>query len=390
MRRLALTHRAGTETPGGRARVLVGVIGAVVGMALFIGGAAFAYWVYTDSSNTYDTLATAATLAVPTGASATELSATSATISWNNPTPQVTGAQYQVTQNGTQICLTTSNSCSTPTLSAGTTYSYSVAAVLGTNWTSSASTTSFTTMAVHITSPTSGSTYGTNWGSGPISVSASPATGTTISTVKVSIDQGTGSSTCWSGSGNSWTTTCSSSYVNATFSSGSWSLSLPKADLNSLNTYYITAEATDSAGITGTSSTVSFTYNAGAPSPSAPVPSATPHYGTNPYWVNAETVGLTDTVTYSGAGTVSSVSYYYCSTSSCTASNGTLIGTSTTGSSWSVNWTITSNVPTNDGIYYVVAVATDSLTNVGTSTTTEVGVDRTPPTVSTPNVNGIS
>jgi hypothetical protein len=368
-------------------------------MVLFIGGAAFAYWVYTGSSNTYDTLATAATLSPPTGISATEASATSVNVSWTNPA-NPTGTEYLLTQNGSTVCETASNSCPTITgLGAGTTYSYSVDAILGAHWTSLASATSFTTMAVHVTSPTSGSTYGTNWTSsegGTVSGTYSAASGTTTTAVKVSIDQGTGPNTCWNGTSNSWASACSSSYVTASFSSGTWSLSLPVGDLNSVNTYYITAEATDSASVTGTSSTVSFTYNAGAPSPGAPVPSATNHSGTNPYWVNAETVGLTDTVTYSGAGTVSSVSYYYCyNNSSCTSSNGTLIGTATSGSlnvpSWSVNWAITSISPsTADGDYYVVAVATDSLSNVGTSTATQVGIDRTPPSVSNPSVNTYS
>ena len=106
------------------------------------------------------------------------------------------------------------------------------------------------------------------------------------------------------------------------------------------------------------------------------------------YWVNAETVNLTDSVAYAGAGTVSSVAYYYCTTSSCNSSNGTFIGNGS-GGSWSYSWT-TGNLPVSDGTYYIVAVATDSLSNVGTSSTSKVGVDRTPPTVSTPSVNGAS
>jgi len=381
--------RRGRRSPS---RLLAGVLATAVTLGALV-GVAFAFWQTTDSSN--PAAASATSLSAPTGATATETGATSVKIGWTNPGTQVTGAQYEVVRNpgaGQVVVCTVSaptSTCTDSGLSAQTSYSYSVMAVLD-NWQSSASSTSFTTMAVSITSLTSGSTYGTNWNGGPITGTYSAASDTTITAVKVSIQQGSGFSACWNGSSNSWATTCPN-YVNVTsFGSGSWSLSLPTTDLNSVNTYNITAEAIDSLNITGTSSTVSFTYNSTAPSPSAPVPSATTHYSTSPYWVNAETVGLTDTVTYSGAGTVSSVSYYYCSTSSCTASNGTFIGTSTTGSSWSVNWTITSNVPTNDGVYYVVAVATDSLNNVGTSSTTEIGIDRTPPTVSTPSVNGYS
>jgi hypothetical protein len=392
MRRLAPTHRAGTETTGGRARVLVGVIGAVVAMVLFVGGSAFAYWVYTDSSNTYDTLATAATLSPPTGISATEASATSVNVSWTNPT-NPTGTEYLLTQNGTTVCETASNSCPTITgLGVGTTYSYSVDAVLGAHWTSSASATSFTTMAVHITSPTSGSTYGTNWG-GTISGTYSAASGTTISAVTVNIQQGSGSSACWAGFSYFYTS-CPYA-VNATSfspgSSGTWSLNLPAADLNSGNTYYITAEATDSNSITGSGPTVSFTYNTIGPSPAPPVASATTHYtdSNGVYWVNSETVGLTDSVTYSGAGTVSSVAYYYCTSSlNCNSTTEQFIGNGS-GGTWAYSWS-SANLPASDGTYYIVAVASDSLSNVAQSSTTEIGIDRTPPTVSTPSVNEIS
>jgi hypothetical protein len=108
----------------------------------------------------------------------------------------------------------------------------------------------------------------------------------------------------------------------------------------------------------------------------------------NVYWVNAETVGLTDSVTDAGAGTVSTVAYYECATTSCSASNGTLVGDGS-GANWSFSWTA-GNLPASDGTVYIVAVATDSLSNVGTSSPTEIGVDRTPPTVATPNVNGDS
>ena len=174
-----------------------------------------------------------------------------------------------------------------------------------------------------------------------------------------------------------------------TGSVGSWSLSLPTADLNSVNTYHVTAQATDSLSHAATA-TSSFTYNTSGPLPAAPVASAATHFtdANGVYWVNSETVTLTDTVAYSGVGTVSSVAYYWCTTSSCTSTNGTLIG-SGTGPTWSLVWP-SGSLPPTDGSYFVAAVATDSLSNVGTSASTKVGVDRTAPNVPTPSVNGMS
>ena len=393
MSQLDPAHTA-SRVRGSRSRLLAGVLTTVVVLGA-LAGIAFAYWQTTDSSHP---AAASATSLVAPSPSAAEASATAVNVSWTNPTGQPPGTEYVVQRtspSSVTVCTTTGSSqlgntsasdlCQDSGLSPGTAYTYSVTAELG-NWQSSAGTTSFTTMAVNITTPSNGSTFGANW-SGSISGTSSPATGKTISSVKVSIQQGSGS--CWSGSGNHWTTACPN-YVPTGGTVGNWTLSLPIGDLNSVNTYHITAQATDSSAISATTMS-SFTYTTTGPSPAAPVPSATTHYtGSGMYWINAETVNLTDSVT-PGSGTVSSVSYYYCyNNSSCTSTNGTLINATTSGGSWSVNWTITSSVPTNDGDYYVVAVASDSLSNVGTSPTTEIGVDRTAPSVSTPSVNGQS
>ncbi len=354
-----------------------------------LAGVAFAFWQSTDGSN--PAAAWATSLLAPS-ASASEASATSVNISWSNPSGQPPGTEYLVqrtspssatvcTTTGSQIGNTgTSDLCQDSGLSPATAYSYSVSAVLG-NWQSTAATTTFTTMAVKISSPTSGTTFGSNW-SGSISGTSSPASGTAISTVTVSIQQGSGG--CWSGTGNSWTALCPS-YVATTGTVSNWTLSLPVGDLNSVNTYDVTAQVTDSSGSAATA-TSSFTYNASPPVPSPPTVSAQHTYANGTVtWTNGQSVGLSDTVA-PGAGTVNAVSYYWCTTASCNSSVGTLIGTSTNGGpTWSEPW---SSLPTSDGVYYVVAVATDSLSDTGTSTAAEVGIDTTPPAVSTPSVNG--
>ena len=375
-----------------RSGLLAGALTTTVVLGA-LAGVAFAFFQTSDSSN--PAAASAASLSA-VSPSATEVSSTSVSISWSNPGSQASGTEYVVQRTSpgvSTVCTTTgagqlgntsvADLCQDSGLSPGTAYSYSVTAKLG-NWQSTPAPVSFTTMAVSISSPGSGTAFGSNLG-GSTSGTSSAATGTTISNVKVSMQQGSGS--CWTGSGNSWTAVCPN-YVSTSGSVESWTLGLPTADLNSVNTYHVTAQATDSLSHAATT-TSSFTYNTSGPIPAPPVASAGTHFtdGSGVYWVNSETVTLTDTVSYNGVGTVSSVAYYWCSTLSCGSANGTLIG-SGSGPTWSLAWS--SNLPPTDGTYFVAAVATDSLSNVGTSTSTKVGVDRTAPNVPTPSVNGIS
>jgi hypothetical protein len=81
---------------------------------------------------------------------------------------------------------------------------------------------------------------------------------------------------------------------------------------------------------------------------------------------------LTATASDGGSG-VASVSYYYCAGTSCTPS--TLIGTSTTGPSYSITW---SAMPA-DGPYQLLARATDVAGNSTDSAKRSVTIDNTPP-----------
>ena len=182
----------------------------------------------------------------------------------------------------------------------------------------------------------------------------------------------------------------------ANYSSSSSPSPLPAGDLASGDTYNVTAQATDSLSLSTTSTTVSFTYSVPAPIASAPGASATTSYSTNPIWFNMENVTLTDSPSVNGGASVSSVTYYYCliSSPSCTnvsTANWTPIGTSTaSGSNWTLTWS-SSSLPL-DGSYYLMATATNSssITSGPSSSSTEIGIDTTPPTVSTPSVNGYS
>jgi hypothetical protein len=385
----------GRPHSSGRGRVLAGAA-AVVALVALAAGLAFAYFVTTDSSN--PAAASATSLSAPSGATATETGATSVKISWTNPGTQVAGAQYEVVRTpGTGVLCTVSaptSNCTDTGLSPGTAYSYSVTAVLD-SWQSTATSTPFTPMAVNVTYPVNNTTYGATW-TGTLTGSASAATGATISTsgVKVSVQQGSGASSCWTGSGASFTALCPN-YVAASYASNSWSLGLPPGDLLSGDTYKVTAQATDSLSVSTTSSTVSFTYTVPAPIASAPAASATISHGTNPTWFDKENVTLTDSPTVNGGPSVSSVAYYYCLTSNplCTSAstaNWTLISTSTaSGANWTLTWAGTA-LPA-DGTYNLMATATNSSSvTSGPSSSTEIGIDTTPPSVSTPSVNGVS
>jgi trimeric autotransporter adhesin len=378
--------------------VATGLAGAVSLLAVVV-GLAFAYWATTDSS--HPAAASATSLSAPSAATATETAATSVKIGWTNPGSQVAGAQYEVIRNpgaGQAVVCTVSaptSSCTDSGLSAGTAYAYSVTAVLD-NWVSSATTTSYSTAAVTVTYPVNNTTYGSNW-TGTLAGTASAATGTSISAsgVKVSVQQGSGASSCWTGSGATFTASCPN-YVAAAYSAPNWTLALPSGDLTSGDTYKVTAQSTDSLSVSTTSSTVSFVYTVPPPVAGAPGASATTSYSTAPIWFDGENVTLTDTPSVNGGTPVASVTYYYCLTSnaSCTTTstaNWTQIGSSTaSGSSWTLTWSA-SSLPA-DGTYHVMATATNSssVTSGPSSTSTEIGLDTTPPSVSTPSINGVS
>ena len=67
------------------------------------------------------------------------------------------------------------------------------------------------------------------------------------------------------GLGDNFTSTCPN-YSPVTSGTTSWSLNLPQSDLTSGDSYEVTAQATDSYGNVGTSSTVTFTYATALPS----------------------------------------------------------------------------------------------------------------------------
>jgi hypothetical protein len=122
------------------------------------------------------------------------------------------------------------------------------------------------------------------------------------------------------------------------------------------------------------------------PTVSAPIVGSPHRYVNGITYVN-NGVGLTDTASDAGSG-IASVTYYWClaTVGTCTSANGTQIGSPATTSPYPVTW----NSQPADAAYKLVAVGLDNVGNTTTSSPALVTVDNTPPTVSTPSVNGIS
>jgi trimeric autotransporter adhesin len=177
------------------ARILLSVIGAVIGATFLSAGAALAYWATTDSS--HPAQAMAATLATPAaGTQNGTATPTTVPIKWTAPTGY-TSAGYTVLRcsgssctnftaisNGTCSGTITGTSCTdTDTgLSAGTTYSYEVEAHLA-NWVSSPGSsfhaaTSTLTQLVFTTQPSSNQNIqATGTGSFSVAVTIEDANG---------------------------------------------------------------------------------------------------------------------------------------------------------------------------------------------------------------------
>jgi hypothetical protein len=220
---------------------------------------------------------------------------------------------------------------------------------------------------VSITYPVNKTTYGTNW-TGKITGTASSnsGAGTTIAATAVAIEN-TKTSKWWNGTGFSAT---AQTFVDASGTT-SWSLGLTRVNLTSGDSYSVVAQATDSLGNVGTSSTVTFTYNATPPTVTISYPVKCTKHGTN--WTGKVTGTASSN---SGAGTtITSVAVAIEDTSTKLWWNGLsfdydtqtfVTANGTTG--WSL--ALAKVNLTSGDTYSVIAEVTDSLGNVGTSSTT--------------------
>ena len=259
--------------------------------------------------------------------------------------------------------------------------------------TSTSSTFTYGTRApsVVITYPVNNTTYGTNW-SGSISGTATAnATGSSLVVVGVAIRNIT-TSKWWNGSAFS---AVSPDYIAT--GTTSWFLNVSASHLTNGDAYSVTAQALDSAGNVGTSTSSTFTYSTTPPRLSVAFPVTGMSYNANA-WTNGSTspCGSSGTICGQATPTLSTISGTGSITLTLTQAgspNLTWNGTSFASGSNTVHptaynsgnglWTYTfanSHLTTGDS-YAVAVTATDSAGNTSPAATSSFIYNTTTPTV---------
>ena len=235
--------------------------------------------------------------------------------------------------------------------------------------------------------PVDGTTYGSDW-TGTMTGTASAAAGTTITSTQVAVED-TSASKWWNSSAFSAST---QTFVAASGNT-TWMFTLAAQNLTTGDTYSVVAQATDSAGNPGTSSTVSFTYS---------IPTAPPTVAVT-YPVDGTAYGFNWTGTMTGTASPNSgpgasikgtrvaiedtTTKQWWSGSSFSASGQTFVPV-TGNTTWML--ALPANGLTSGDTYKVTAQATDSLGQVGTSSTVTFTYDVTPAVAITYPVTGSS
>jgi uncharacterized protein YaaQ len=261
---------------------------------------------------------------------------------------------------GARAVFTTSTT-SGQTITAGTGWTTTHAPTrLITSSNTTTTTTDPTAPTASITYPVDGTTYGADW-TGTITGTASSGAGTTITATAMVAIEDTTTNQWWNGTAFAAST---QSFVTATGNT-TWLLGLEAGSLTSGDSYSVIAEATDSAGNVGTSSTVSFTYGTASPAP--PTVSVT-------YPVDGTSYGAdwTGTITGTASTTDASTQVAIEDTTADQWWSGTSFSTSTqtfVPVSGTTTWLLglEAGSLTSGDSYSVVAQATDSAGKVGTS-----------------------
>ena len=377
---------------------------AVVVSALAVGTVAWAYW---GAQGSGVASATVATLDAPAQPVATPTSGSNPVqVTWNGVSAPNGGDVdgYFVERNDgsswsaacgsspASLLLATPTACD-DTVPASGTYTYRVTAVFR-SWSSTSDASDPVTVQLDITPPTTDApivTAANTFGTSPLFV-----TNETLNVTDNAADTG--------GSGlqsvayyycDSVPATCTAANGTALGSSTDVAHSFPitwATPLPADGTYRIVAVATDNAANVGVaSSPATITIDTAGATASTPSADAAVKFGTNPMFVKNESVSLTDNAADGLGSGVQSVAYSFCTDngSGGCAGGSTQIGSSSNaGSNFAVNWN--TPLPT-DGTYRITAVATDNLGTAGSaSNATLVAVDKTPPAVSRPTVNGHS
>jgi hypothetical protein len=364
----------------------------VIGVFAVVGGA----WAYFTSVGAGTGAASVGSLPAPTNVTGVQ-SGSTVTVSWTGVadsgpenfgyyvtrTPVPSGATVDVCGSSpTSLLPRTPTTCNDNSVSSGT-YTYTVTAVYS-SFSSNAS--GQVTVTGPPTASVPGITAAITYSSNPMwvnrenvaltdgpSANGGPAV-TSVSYYYCTVSAAPCTSANWTSIGMSST------------SVGSWPVTWSSTSLPADGTYDVVATATNSALLTSpVSSSIEVGIDTTGPVISAPTIAAAVTYGSNPTYVSNENVTLTDNSVVDAGSGVMSLAYYYCAGSSGSCSTTPIGSSSTSSGSYSVTWS--SPLPL-DGPYRIEAVATDNVTDATTSASTLVDVDATPPTVSTPIVNG--
>jgi hypothetical protein len=221
---------------------------------------------------------------------------------------------------------------------------------------------------VTIIYPVTATAYGTNW-TGSITGTASSNSGPTTGITGVSVAIENTTTGKWL-VGTSFTGG-SQSFVAASGTT-SWSLSLLAKYLVSGDAYSAVAKASDSVGNTGLSSVVTFTYNSSPPTVSIAYPVTGTTYGLTT-WTGtitgtaASNAGAGTTITGVSVAIENTTTKLWWNGTSFSATSQTFVAVSGSTTSWSLALA-TKYLASSDN-YTVIAEATDSLGNIGTSST---------------------
>jgi hypothetical protein len=256
-------------------------------------------------------------------------------------------------------------------LTSGNSYAVTAQAIdnLGNIGTSSTVDFSYTTPppTVSITYPVNATAYGTNW-TGWITGTASSNSGPTTSITGVAVAVENTTTGKWL-SGFSFTG--ASQNFQTAIGTTSWSFPLLAKFLVSGDAYSVVAKASDSVGNTGLSSLVTFTYNSSLPTVAITYPVTGTTYSSTTW-----TGSITGTASSNaGAGTtITGVSVAIENTTTGKWWNGTSFNAMTqtfVAASGMTTWTLAlaTKYLASWNNYSVIAEATDSLGNVGTSST---------------------
>ena len=227
-------------------------------------------------------------------------------------------------------------------------------------------------LSVTMSFPTAGGAYNAaGWSSGaPIAGTASD-TQTGVKSVQVSVQKGTGSNACWTGSGTSFTDLCPN-YLPISGTTANWTEAFSTSNFNGDGTYTATVEAISNSGSTATIGN-SFSYDTTAPTGSVSYANG---------YVTTASVAVSFSATDSGSGVNTATGKLMRASTTLSAGTcGTFGSYSQVGSTGITSYTDTS--VTSGNCYEYEYIVSDNAGNQATITSANIAkVDTVAPSVS--------